>query len=119
VSELPLARRAFSPDELRSRELPDASLYPESAPYPPSSRELLDDAFLLASSRSRSRVRSRSSSLVPCEPPMLGSLSCVEPVEALIPPFELVFGLDLRDLLFRSFESLSCLSLPAIRIPPW
>jgi hypothetical protein len=37
----PLARRAFSSFELWLPDLRDASLYPESAPYPPSSRELL------------------------------------------------------------------------------
>ena len=110
--EGPLARRAFSSfcpclPELRD----DASLYPESAPYPPSSRELLEDAPLRAWSRSRSRA----SSMVPCEPPMLDCLSCVEPVEAFIPPFELTFGFDLRELLFESFGLLSCLSLPAIK----
>ncbi|MES2358094.1 MAG: hypothetical protein V4529_07090 [Gemmatimonadota bacterium] len=109
-----LARRAFSSfgpclPELRD----DASLYPESAPYPPSSRELLEDAFLPAWSRAWSR--SRASSMVPCEPPMLDCLSCVEPVEAFIPPFELTFGLDLRELLFDSLGLLSCLSLPAIK----
>ncbi|HSU98101.1 MAG TPA: hypothetical protein VLI40_12785 [Gemmatimonadaceae bacterium] len=39
--EAPLARRAFSSFELWLPDLRDASLYPESAPYPPSSRELL------------------------------------------------------------------------------